>query len=70
MRRLLALLLSAATTLHAADGPKAALEEGRALMKQGDFENAVLKLDESARGLATDPTRTRELADAYLLLGI
>ena len=42
MRKPLALVLLATSTLQAADGPKAALEEGQALMKQGDFENADL----------------------------
>ena len=69
MRKVLALLLCAAP-LQAADGPGTLVSEGQSLMKQGDYESAVLKLDEAARLLATDPTRTRLLADAYLYLGI
>ena len=70
MKRLLAPLALIATTLSAADGPQAALSEGIALMGQGDFQSAVLKLDEAARGLATDATKTRELTNAYLFLGM
>ena len=70
MKKLLAALVLIATTLRAADGPQAALSEGIALMGQGDFQSAVLKLDEAARGLATDATKSRELTSAYLFLGM
>jgi hypothetical protein len=72
-----------AASLVAADEagtPEAVLAEGIALVQQGDFEAAVLKLDEASRRLSADPSRrtsrppaagaTRPLADAYLYLGI
>jgi hypothetical protein len=74
--------LAAASLLPAEDAgtPEAVLSEGIALVQQGDFEAAVLKLDEASRRLAADPSRrtsrppaagiTRPLADAYLYLGI
>src|SRR4029453_1004972 len=39
------------------------------LAQQGDFEGALLKLDEAARLLAADPARKHQLAEAYLYLG-
>jgi hypothetical protein len=85
MRRLGAAVLCsvlAVSLLPAEDGatPDALLAEGIALVQQGDFEAAVLKLDEASRRLAADPARKaarppaagimRPLADAYLYLGI
>jgi hypothetical protein len=70
MKNLTLVLLLGATTLRAADTPEVVLSEGRTLVQQGNFESAVLKLDEATRVLAGDATRTRALADAYLLLGI
>lgn len=46
------------------------LEQGVALVKEGDFEAAVLKLDEAARRLSAGPRSDKELAAAYLYLGI
>jgi hypothetical protein len=75
-------MLGAASFLPAGDvaTPQAVLAEGIALVQQGDFEAAVLKLDEASRRLAADPSiraarppaagLTRPLADAYLYLGI
>ena len=74
--------VGAASLLPAEDvgTPEAVLAEGIALVQQGDFEAAVLKLDEASRRLAADPSLrtsrppaaglTRPLADAYLYLGI
>jgi hypothetical protein len=75
MRRYASLVLAvllASAPLRAIDGPAvdAALADGIALVQQGDFEGAVLKLDEAARLLAADASRKRALADAYLYLGI
>ena len=70
MKKVALVLMMLATILRAADSPDAVLSEGLALVQQGNFEAAVLKLDEATRMLATDPTRTRQLADAYLYLGI
>jgi hypothetical protein len=86
MRRVGAAVLcavfGAASLLPAADPatPDGLLAEGIALVQQGDFEAAVLKLDEASRRLAADPARKpprppaagimRPLADAYLYLGI
>lgn len=70
MKRL-ALILSLVAAAHASAQPAdPRVAEGAALMQQGDFEGAVLKLDEATRALAADPTRSRDLADAYLFLGI
>jgi cytoskeletal protein RodZ len=67
----LALTLALLAAAHAAaQGPESPLSEGMALVHQGDFEGAVLKLDEATRALAADPTQSRALADAYLFLGI
>jgi len=46
------------------------LEQGVTLVKEGDFEAAVLKLDEAARRLSLEPRGDKELAAAYLYLGI
>jgi hypothetical protein len=70
MRRSAILLLAASTALHAAEGPESALSAGIALVKQGDFEGAVVKLDAAARGLQGDTMRSGSLTDAYLFLGI
>jgi hypothetical protein len=70
MKNLTLVVLLGATTLRAADAPEVVLSEGRTLVQQGDFESAVLTRDEATRVLAGDATRTRALADAYLLLGI
>jgi hypothetical protein len=46
------------------------LARGVRQVAEGDFENAVLTLDAAVRSLAQEPARVRELAQAYLHLGI
>jgi hypothetical protein len=44
--------------------------EGVRLVETGDYDAAILTLDNAARRLAADPARVRELSQAYLYLGI
>ncbi len=46
------------------------LARGVRQIAEGDFENAVLTLDGAVRSLAQEPAHVRELAQAYLNLGI
>jgi len=46
------------------------LARGIREVAEGDFENAVLTLDAAARALSRDPAQVKELAQAYLHLGI
>jgi hypothetical protein len=46
------------------------LARGVRQIAEGDFESAVLTLDAAVRSLAQEPARARELAQAYLNLGI
>src|SRR5262245_53874135 len=46
------------------------LAQGVTLVKEGDFEAAILKLDEAARRLSREPRSDKELAAANLYLGI
>ncbi len=74
MSRALALLLAATLApVPQAPPPSSppedrALADGIALVKEGDFEAAVIQLDAAARALASRPDRARDLAraDAYL----
>jgi hypothetical protein len=43
---------------------------GMAQIDEGDYDAAILTLDNAARRLAQDSKRTRELSQAYLYLGI
>jgi hypothetical protein len=44
--------------------------KGIQLVESGDYDPAILTLDNAARRLAGDPARVRELSQAYLYLGI
>lgn len=44
--------------------------KGIKLVDDGDFDAAILTLDNAARRLATDPKKVNELSQAYLYLGI
>ena len=46
------------------------LARGIREVAEGDFENAVLTLDGAVRALSRDPAQVKELAQAYLHLGI
>ena len=54
----------------AAPPPHPALARGLALMRDGDFEAAVLELDAAARKIESDPAAERHRAWAYVYLGV
>lgn len=76
MRRVLLAVVVSATLaggplLQAAPGAEDPdLAKGVALVDDGDYDLAILTLDNAARRLAQDPKQTRELSQAYLYLGI
>jgi len=64
-------LLSGAHDLGAqAPKPDPDVAAGIQQVEEGDFDAAILTLDNAARRLAADPTRVRDLSQAYLYLGI
>src|SRR5262249_35871218 len=46
------------------------IEKGIKQVEDGDFDTAIITLDNAARHLAADPGRAKELSQAYLYLGI
>ena len=44
--------------------------KGIQLVEDGDYDGAILTLDNAARRLSQDPKRARDLSQAYLYLGI
>jgi hypothetical protein len=46
------------------------VRKGVGLVEEGDYDGAILLLDNASRRLAGDPARGRELSTAYLYLGI
>jgi len=75
MRSLLALLLAASlsgvpsdTAATASSDPD--VQRGIRQVEEGDYDPAIVTLDGAARRLSSDPARTRDLAQAYLYLGI
>jgi len=50
--------------------PDRELAKGIQLAREGDFEGALLTLDEVAHALAGTPARSKELAQAYLHIGV
>lgn len=65
----LAFALALATGLHAqALDPE--LAKGIKLVDEGDYDGAILTLDNAARRLATDPSKANDLSQAYVYLGI
>ncbi len=73
LRRLLIaclVALVAAPSEGRAQAPDPELVAGIRLVKEGDFETALLTLDGVARRLTGDPGRVRDLAQAHLYLGI
>jgi len=44
--------------------------KGIQLVEDGDYDGAILTLDNAARRLAAEPAKVRELSQAYLYLGI
>src|SRR5688572_3489773 len=75
LRRLAALtiasvMLAGGLLPAAAPPPHPALARGLALMREGDFEAAVLELDAAARKIETDPAAERHRPWAYVYLGV
>jgi hypothetical protein len=76
MRRVQAVLASIVVLGLGLPGPAPAasgteeLARGIRQVSEGDFESAVLTLDGAVRSLAQEPARVRDLAQAYLHLGI
>ena len=73
MRKALSLALSMAlvsTSLMSVEAPDVDLQKGIALVDDGDYDGAILILDNAARRLALDKSRANELSQAYLYLGI
>jgi hypothetical protein len=66
MTWVLSLLLLAATTAP----PAPELREGVERLDQGDFEGALVALDNAARALGRAPERRRDLAAAHLYVGL
>src|SRR4051794_3262158 len=66
----IALLLVTGDAALAAPPAHPALARGLALMRDGDFEAAVLELDAATRALEADPKAAAERAWAYVYLGV
>jgi hypothetical protein len=67
----LALVVLASPVARAqAPAPDPEVARGIALVEDGDYDGAIFTLDGAARRLAKDPARAREMAQAYLYLGI
>jgi hypothetical protein len=66
----MALLLATATIPVAAQSLDVDVQKGIAQVDDGDYDGAILTLDNAARRLAVDKTKTNDLAQAYLYLGI
>jgi hypothetical protein len=69
MSFLLALVL-AATQVGSGGSGDAALERGIRQVKEGDLEGGLVTLERVARALHADPARSKDLAQAYLHMGI
>jgi hypothetical protein len=74
MRRVLAACLGVALAVPAAAQAPAAgdpeVARGIQMVEDGDYDAAILTLDNATRRLATQAPRTRELSQAYLYLGV
>lgn len=75
LRRMLAPSLAASIVLAPAAfaqpaGPDPDLARGVRQVEDGDYDSAIVTLDATARRLAADPGRARDLSQAYLYLGI
>ena len=73
LRTLIVAVLAAALAAPAATQPAPSdpdVQKGIAQVEDGEYDAAILLLDNAARRLAADPARGRELATAYLYLGI
>jgi hypothetical protein len=73
MTAVLALGMLAGPELVTAQTPAARdadVAKGIKSVEDGDFDAAILTLDNAARRLATDPAHSKDLSEAYLYLGI
>jgi hypothetical protein len=74
VRRVLSLLLvlglSVGATPSFAQITDPEVVKGIKQVEDGDYDGAILTLDNAARRLATDPNKFRDLSQAYLYLGI
>jgi tetratricopeptide (TPR) repeat protein len=66
----LALALAAPARAQAPVVKDADVLQGIRQVEDGDYDAAILTLDNAARRLSADPTRARELSQAYLYLGV
>lgn len=66
----LALVLAVGTTPVSAQNLDPDVQKGIAQVDDGDYDGAILTLDNAARRLTTDKAKTNDLAQAYLYLGI
>jgi hypothetical protein len=73
-RTALVLVVTAALLLHgplrAEQARDAEVAGGIQLVESGDYDQAILALDNDARRLAKDPSHLADLSDAYVYLGI
>jgi hypothetical protein len=65
-----AVMLGGALLPAAAPSPHPALARGLELMREGDFEAAVLELDAAVRRIEADPAAQAHRAWAYVYLGV
>jgi tetratricopeptide (TPR) repeat protein len=74
VRRVLSLLLvlglSVGSSPSFAQVTDLEVVKGIKQVEDGDYDGAILTLDNAARRLATDPNKFRDLSQAYLYLGI
>ena len=64
-------LLAPPPVMWAAQAPTdPEIVRGLKLVDEGDYDTAILTLDSAVRRLAAEPSRTGELAQAYLYLGL
>jgi hypothetical protein len=66
----LALALAAPASAQAPVVKDADVLQGIRQVEDGDYDAAILTLDNAARRLSADPTHARELSQAYLYLGV
>lgn len=66
----LGLILSPGTLLAQAPAADPEVGKGIKLVDEGDYDGAILTLDNAARRLAADPAKAKDLSQAYLYLGI
>lgn len=66
----LIVLLASPVGAQPASGPTPGLADGIRQVKDGDFEGALATLDGAVRALAASPSASKDLAQAYVYLGV